>query len=584
MSLIALLLTLPLAGAAIILLVRAVRVRDLLAFLTVVILVALSIAQYTGGMTVRFALPHSLHTIFMAADILLLLFFLWRGMHEESRPVALLALLQLLLYLYVSGTDPQAHPFDIEVGYISRIMLLVINIVGGIIILYALEYIESEEMERMKKNGFIALLFFFLSVMNLIVTTDNLEIFFLAFELTTLLSYLLIRYRGDELARANAIRALWMNQIGGVAILAAMIISVKSYHTLSFDALLTFGSSWGVAAIAVLIIAAFVKGASLPFEKWLLGAMVAPTPVSAILHSATMVKIAPYIILKLAPAFTPFLSHTVTLFGSFVFMTASVMALGRDYFKEILGLSTVALLGLMMAMAAIDATESVQIVLVLIVFHAISKALLFLQAGILEKSFHFKYLSDFEYLYERSPMSVWMIVIGFASLTLPPFGAFWGKFFSLELLISMISQSPLYILVLVFITLGSVFLTLLYFKVLTRVLSHSTGKTEKVAIPALFRYSSYALFGLLTVGILLMSGWNGVGVFELLLPALLIFVIPLLLRWQLRSSERVGEYRCGEKDEAEIGAYYFALPEAQVRRAHYAAAALIALVLLGGML
>lgn len=93
-------------------------------------------------------------------------------------------------------------------------MLLVINIVGGLIIFYALKYIDSEEFSQIKKNSFIALLFFFLCVMNLIVSTNSIEVFFLCFELTTLCSYLLIRYRGDKKSKKNALRALWMNQIG----------------------------------------------------------------------------------------------------------------------------------------------------------------------------------------------------------------------------------------------------------------------------------------------------------------------------------------------------------------------------------
>jgi len=586
MSNILLLLSLPLVASILIIFLTPLRWRNGIAIAFVVVLSSFALIDYLGGYRSAFIFPHHLHTMFVVVDIGLLLYFLWRGASESSRLVVLLSIVQLILYLLLIGAEPSLRSADILVDHTSSVMLLVINIVGGIIIVYALGYIESEAMGRVKKNTFIALLFFFLAVMNLIVTTNHLEIFFLAFELTTLCSYLLIRYRGDEISRGNAIQALWMNQIGGVAILVAALASVRLYDTLYLDVLLASVNLGVVAPVALLVLAAFVKGATLPFEKWLLGAMVAPTPVSAILHSATMVKIAPYLILKLSTAFTPTLSLLITLFGSFVFMTASAMALGRDYFKEILGLSTVALLGFMMAMGAIGTTLSTHIVLVLIVFHALSKALLFLEAGVLEKEFHFKYLSDFDRLYDRSPLSVWMIVIGFASLTLPPFGVFWGKFFSLALLSSMIATHPLYGVVLIFVALGSVFLTLLYFKVLTKILSKNSERvtTPPLTIPPLSYWTTLTLFVALSGGMVVGLGWDGIGVMEIVIPAVLIFVVPLLLWWfRMASVERVGEYRCGEKDETALGAYYFEFPPHLQHTAHLIAVGFILLILLGGV-
>lgn len=242
-----------------------------------------------------------------------------------------------------------------------------------------------------------------------------------------------------------------------MAILISLIIGVHTYDTLYFGQLLSSANGLFLLPVTLLIIAAFIKGASLPFDKWLLGAMVAPTPVSAILHSATMVKIAPYLILKIAPAFSPLLASLVVFFGSFVFMGASILALSKDFFKEILGLSTIAFLALMMAISAIGNEEAVNIALVLIVFHALSKALLFLQAGVLEKVFHLKYLQDINHLYAKSKVTVFFIIIGFASLTLPPFGAFIGKLSSIEMIASMIKESPLYLFSLLFILMGSVF-------------------------------------------------------------------------------------------------------------------------------
>jgi len=475
---------------------------------------------------------------------------------------------------------------DILVDNVSSTMFLIINIVGGVIIVYALKYIESEDFSRFKKNGFIAILFFFLAIMNFIVSTNNIEIFFMLFELTTLCSFLLIRFRGDEVSSKNALKALWMNQIGGVAILLALIASITQYDTIYFDILIVNIDETFLLAIVLLAIAAFVKGASMPFEKWLLGAMVAPTPVSAILHSATMVKIAPYLMLKLAPAMSGFVSVTITLIGTFVFFSASLLALSKDYFKEILGLSTIALLALMMSLAAVGTEQATTACLVLIVFHAISKALLFLQAGILEKNFHLKYVDDINGLINHSPLVVFFIIVGFASLTLPPFGAFIAKFMAIESIASMIKENPMYAIAIIFISLGSVFLTLLYFKVVTKLFAKDMEiEQESITISKYYTVPSFILLAMLTTGIYITLDMKLLTSFEIIIPLILIATLPILFMFIIfKKAHRVKEYHCGEKDELELSMYYFDIPTKYKRIITTVAIASMSILLIGILL
>jgi ech hydrogenase subunit A len=275
-----------------------------------------------------------------------------------------------------------------------------------------------------------------------------------------------------------------------------------------------------------------------------------------------MVKIAPYLILKISPAFSPTISLLVILFGTFIFMSASLLALGKDFFKEILGLSTIALLALMMAMASIGTPEAINICLILIVFHAISKALLFLQAGILEKVYHLKYLQDIDYLVSRSKLLVFFIVVGFASLTLPPFGAFIGKFTSIELLSSLINKNIFYILPLVFTLIGSVFLTLLYFKVLTKLIAqdnkNNTNSYENVSIDWTYKFTSFILVGLLCFGIYISYLNNFMTHIEIVVAAFLIlFTFALLYLLKFKNIKKVSTYNCAEKDSVILSAYYF---------------------------
>jgi ech hydrogenase subunit A len=541
----------------------------------------------TLSQALQLTLNDLMHTIFIVIDIVLLLYFLWQGIVKKNILVKVFAIVQMLLFAFVVFLSPTLVSNDIIVDSASTVMFLVINIVGGVIIIYALGYIESEEFSPKKKNAFIAMLFFFLSIMNFIVSTNNIEMFFLLFELTTLCSYILIAYRGDEVSNNNALKALWMNQIGGVAILLALVFSIINYDTLYFDILIKNIDATYLLPVAFLAIAAFVKGASIPFDKWLLGAMVAPTPVSAILHSATMVKIAPFLMLKLSPALDNGASMTITLIGTFVFASASMFALSKDYFKEILGLSTIALLGLMMALAAIGSEESITACLVLIVFHAISKALLFFQAGILEKVNHLKYVSDINGLINHSPMLVFFIIIGFASLTLPPFGAFIAKFMAIESIASEISKNPFYALALIFITLGSVFLTLLYFKVVTKLFAKDAdAKRENyISIPKLYMIPSSILVSLLVIGVIVSYKMQLLTSMEIIIPSLLIAIVPILFASLLfKNAHRVKEYHCGEKEELSLGMYYFDVSDKYKKLISAVAIILMLILVAGGLL
>lgn len=560
---------------AILVLFLGVKTRNLLVLFFITSLSFTSLYLFFQNTIYELTLSHEVHIFLYIIDFGLLLYFLYEGIKHKSNLVYFLAFTQLILYTAVIYIAPHIENVDFLSDELSRMMYLVVNIVGGAIVVYALEYIESEEFTRLKKNFFIAMLVFFLGVMNAIVTTNNIEIFFLLFELTTLCSYILIRYRGDDIAVKNSLRALWMNQVGGVAILLALVFSITAYNTVYFSELLKVIDENFLIPVVFLVIAAYVKGAAFPFHNWLLGAMVAPTPVSAILHSATMVKIAPFLILKLSVVFTPALSVMISLFATFVFVGASVMALNRDFFKEVLGLSTIALLSLIIALAALPNEEAKYAAMILLVFHAISKALLFLQAGILEKNHHLKYISDIDTLTDKAPRTLFFIIIGFASLTLPPFGAFISKFLAIEALTQALQQNPLYIFTLLGVIIGSVFLVILYFKIITKLLTKEAFKyTKKENLAFKYKLSSNILFILLLIGIFLISGLD---MFEILIPLTLIFIAPFLFKLlSFKNAPRVNEYNCGEKGEFEVGVFNYSLSSNIVQNMMYVAIVMIA--------
>ena len=357
----------------------------------------------------HFGVPHYMNEVVSVADILLLLYFGSVAIRKKSWLVGLLTVLQLGALLYLLKIIPEEYQVQFTVDKLSVFMFLLINVISGIIAIFSLQYIDGEDCSAFRKKYFLSILFWFIAVMNMIVSSDNIEYFFLFFELTTLASFLFIGFRKDETSVKNALTALWMNQIGGLAILGAIFFIIHNdYGTATFSNLLAHSSAPGILLpLALLCVAALVKGAQMPFSKWLLGAMVAPTPVSALLHSSTMVKIAPFIILRLSPALkgTPVASVVIAM-TAFVFVASAIGALSQDNFKRILAHSTIALLALMIMMGAVGTPVTIVASLTLIFFHGLSKCMLFLNAGILEKIFHFKQASDMDKLAETGPFYV----------------------------------------------------------------------------------------------------------------------------------------------------------------------------------
>lgn len=554
------LVLLPIVAAFLVLLLPLGRFQYIVSGTALALLGGVAFALYNSFGFFTYHLSPLINIFIIAADIALLLFFLYQGRVFNHPKVMALAAVQLVLYGYIESIASEAGSAEIIVDELSKFMFLIINGVGGIIVLYSVKYMEDEPTSPLKKRLFVGGLLVFLSVMNLIVIANSILLFFFLFEMTTLASYLLIAFRNDEVSRANALKALWMNQIGGVVILLGALVAIIGFKTVMFDTLLQSSGGMVLFSIALLSMAALVKGASIPFEGWLLGAMVAPTPVSAMLHSAAMVKIAPYLILKLAPALAmSAVGGLISIIGALVFVSASYLALSRSVLKEILGYSTVALLGLMMALAAIGTQESMNLAMALMLFHALSKALLFLSAGVLERLHHAKDIEDMKGMVTRSPKTVGFILFGFVSLTLPPFGLFMGKLFAISSIASLLKEHPSNLIILLSLIVGSALMVLLYFKVASALLSApcDVRTSEAIAIPNGFNVPLVLLSFFIVVGAFgyIMMQHN-IFVVLLALPMLFVFALPSLIR-RMDQYDRSQPYHCGEKEPFDAALVYY---------------------------
>ncbi|WP_294892799.1 proton-conducting transporter membrane subunit, partial [Sulfuricurvum sp. MLSB] len=271
-----------------------------LVFSLSVLLVGSSVFAYISFESAFILSIPALNPFVVAADAVLLLYFASVGWKNRHKPILALSIVQIvLLGLLESFDTPQG--FDILVDRLSVFMFLLINIVGSLILLYTLRYVRDETDDPLRQRLFLSLLSAFLGIMNLLVSTDNLQWLFLFFELTTLASFWLIGFRRNEESLDNARTALWMNQIGGVALLGAALVAKVLVGSIYLSEIVSEGGGYVMLFAAFFSLSALIKGAQIPFSGWLLGAMVAPAPVSAILHSSTMVKIAPYFLLKISP-------------------------------------------------------------------------------------------------------------------------------------------------------------------------------------------------------------------------------------------------------------------------------------------
>ena len=558
-------------------------VRKVVTYVGTLTLISLSIALWIKSPMILF-IREDLYPLILAGDYLLFAYFLYQGVVFRSRLVIYLTIAQAaLMTAFIKTVHVQGKAPTIVVDGLSSLMVLVTGVVGSVIVAYSIRYMETGE-DLGRENRFLGVMFLFLGAMNALVFSNNMEWIFLFYEITTFASYYLIKYRGDEESIANSLQALWMNQLGGLAVLMAVIFSANFYGTLFLTELI---KEKALLPIAFLVLGAMVKSAQLPFQGWLLGAMVAPTPVSALLHSSTMVKIGPYLILRISPIISgTALGGVVALAGAITFTVALTMALSQRKFKRLLAYSTIATMGGMIICGGVGTPLAIMAGVTLLAFHALSKGLLFLGAGIAEKEFGAKTIEDLLGLVKKGPITAGIITFGAVSMAFPPFGIFLGKWLVIQALVISKQYIPLAALVI-----GSGIGIMVYMKIVSRVL------VGRGFIPGLEKLSSVytistgtfvAILGGLTImyaffvdtivekaveslthttllgagiggpgfGVVLNAGrmepWQLVAIFTL------IVLLPLaayFYKWI--GVDRVYEYTCGEPMKPSIGAYYF---------------------------
>ena len=340
-----------------------------------------------------------------------------------------------------------AHGIEVQYGlYLDSLTLVttfIIGVVGSGICIYALGYMEDFQAHepadaKDRRPRFFALMFLFLSAMYVIVFSNNLLWMFTGWEITTVCSFLLIGYTKTPEAINNAFRQIIMNLAGGIGFLVALFAIALTMDTLSLVEFIAAGvMAPALAALpaVALAFAGMTKAAQMPFHTWLLGAMVAPTPTSALLHSSTMVKAGVFLLVKLSPIFLvcPVASVMTILVGGITFLLCSFMAISQTNAKRVLAYSTIANLGLIVACAGVGTPEAVWAATFLVLFHAVAKSLLFLCVGTAEHHIGSRDIEDMDLMFERMPRLARFMMAGIMIMFVAPFGmlvAKWGTLVS----------------------------------------------------------------------------------------------------------------------------------------------------------
>jgi NADH:ubiquinone oxidoreductase subunit 5 (subunit L)/multisubunit Na+/H+ antiporter MnhA subunit len=332
---------------------------------------------------------------------------------------------------------------------ISLLFSLVILGVGAVIAIYAGYYFDTvNELSR-----FYGLFLAFMSAMLALVLAGNILTLFIAWEATSILSFLLISFHGERAeARSGALQALMITAGGGLALLVGLVLLGSASGTMQLSEIIsntTLRENPLYGAFTVLILlGCFSKSAQFPLHFWLPGAMSAPTPASAYLHSATMVKAGIYLLVRFSPALgdTALWQNALMGVGLLTMFVGALLALRQRDLKAALAYSTISQLGALVALVGLPHGAGLTAALVGILAHGLYKAALFLVAGAVDHTTGTRDMTKLGGLARYMPgWAVVSVLAGLSMAGLPPLLGFVAK----ETLLDAMLESPVALVVIV---------------------------------------------------------------------------------------------------------------------------------------
>ncbi|MFX3636998.1 MAG: Na+/H+ antiporter subunit A [Candidatus Pristimantibacillus sp.] len=342
--------------------------------------------------------------------------------------------------------------FSVYLDSLSLLFALLISGIGALVVFYSIFYMSKD---REKLHLFYAYLMLFMGAMLGSVLSDNLLVLYTFWELTSVASFLLIAFwYHRKKSRYGAQKSMFITMGGGFSMLLGFLILYVASGTFSIRELIALGDqvsqhSLFIPAMFLILLGAFTKSAQFPFHIWLPDAMEAPTPISAYLHSATMVKAGVYLVARLTPIFGGLQEWflTITIVGLVTLLIGSLMAIHQSDLKALLAFSTISQIGLIMCLLGIGSMAlsnvgsdssllfagAILAAIFHLINHSIFKGCLFMMIGILDHETGTRDIRRLSGLIHVMPVSFTLTMIGaFSMAGLPPFSGFLSKemFFS----------------------------------------------------------------------------------------------------------------------------------------------------------
>lgn len=320
--------------------------------------------------------------------------------------------------------------FGLRLDVLSWVMSLIVLGVGALVLVYCARYFSPTEQALGRFAGvFVA----FAGAMYGLVIADDVYLLFIFWEATTVFSYLLIgHYTDRKSSRGAALQALLVTTAGGLAMLVGLVLLAVDAGTTSLTAIVRDPPNGTLVATAIflILVGALSKSALVPFHFWLPAAMAAPTPVSAYLHAAAMVKAGVYLVAALAPGFSdiPGWRETLVIIGVFTMLVGGWRAIKQNDIKLLLAYGTVSQLGFLTVVVGIGTRDAALAGIALLVAHALYKSTLFLVVGVIDHRTGTRDLRKLSGVGRQSPALVTVAAVAVVSMVgLPPAFGFVAK-------------------------------------------------------------------------------------------------------------------------------------------------------------
>jgi len=323
--------------------------------------------------------------------------------------------------------------FNFVADGLGVFLSVIATVIGSLAVIFSTSYMKGEA----QLGRYYAFVLLFIGAMVGLVLTSNIMLMFLFWEITALCSYALIAFHNDDpKAVKGGVKALIITSVGGVGLLLGAVVLYAYTGSMDINFFMANAGQIPSGILAVLafgfLIAAAAKSAQFPFQTWLPDAMEAPSPISALIHAATMVNAGVYLLARFYPVFkeVPYWREAVMVVGMLSALLAAIMALTSMDLKRVLAYSTVSQLGYMVYAVGAGSVFASQFHLF---SHSIFKALLFLAAGSVIHSIGTRDMAAMGGVGKKLPFVQWVFIIGALALSgIPILNGFWSKEIILE--------------------------------------------------------------------------------------------------------------------------------------------------------